>query len=321
MSRFSVALGGLGGGGDVGGAMSIAIPFRRLGIEPVFISFGNCRVDDISGASRVSGAILKITADSWSSGRFFEPHVASLGYETYLVCTRERKCEVVGGLKCLVRELGVEMFIVVDLGGDSLVFGDEPLLGSFKTDMLSLAALTEVAGETGLRVILAVGALGLEGGGGELSLPHLADNLLRLYRTGAYIGCYIPPKEVFGEVIAAMNYLLSRERSAMLTLYRDALLGKIGRRRYDVAYLHGEVTIKPYHGYLFLFKAKRVCEHSILCREALKGWASSLEHFERQRRKIREIRSIPTLDKATNMLAKRRVQVNQLIEIIDDYSN
>ncbi|RLE78017.1 MAG: hypothetical protein DRJ52_10885 [Thermoprotei archaeon] len=312
MASFRVAVGGLGGGGDSGGALAFAIPLRRKGIEPVFIAFARCSTDTILRAEKYTGAVVKVTFSSWSSGRFFEPHIASLGFETYVICLKEKKRDVIDGLEKLVSELNIRIFISIDLGGDSLVFGDEPLLGSFRTDTLGLASLSTISENLGVRAYLAVGVLGLEGGGRDLDIEYLADNLVKLSESKAYLGSYRPPQEAVSEVAATMGYLLSREKSAMLTLYRDALLGKLGTRRYDVAYLHAEVCVKNYHGYFFVFNALKVCELSKLCKAAREGWSLTLKRVARHR-KIRRLKTRRDLDKIAEYLLKRKFDLTKVL--------
>ncbi len=315
MACRRVAVGGLGGGGDSGGALALAIPLKLRGVETVFIAFGNCRVSAVLNAEKISSAVLRVTGESWSGGRFFEPHIASLGFETYLVCTRELGRTVISGFLELLEDLGVSLYIGVDLGGDSLMFGDEPLLGSYITDMLSLAALSEALEKLGLTTLLGVGAIGLEGGGEMLSPSHLAENLMHLYSSGAYIGCYRPPPSTLPKVLNAISILLEREKSAMLTLYRDALSGKLGFRRYDVAYLHKVVEILNYHGDIYMFNAHTVCEASNLCRAARRGWLPELKRAAGFR-KVRKRPKDTALNKVLELLRKRKAPLDKIIKTI-----
>ena len=151
----------------------------------------------------------------------------------------------------------------------------------------------------------------MEGGGKDIDPEYLADNLIELNESGAYLGSYKPSQKTLSEVISAINYLLSREKSAMLTLYRDALLGKLGTRRYDVAYLHAEVCIKNYHGYLFVFNASRVCELSRLCQAAKEGWSPALKHVIIHR-KIRKLKDKRSLDRVAEYLLKKKFDLSRV---------
>ena len=268
-----VVVGGLGGGGDSGGAVPIAFELERLGIRVVFAGFVNARVEDIRGAERVAGGLLRVYPGSSSGSiRFFEPGIAGLGYETYCICSKEPRPMVLEAVEWLVDNYGVEAIISVDLGGDSLVFGDEPLVGSWKEDMAALSILAEVSGRKTVKTYLAVAVLGGEAGGRGLSLPHLAENIQRLLRDNAYHGYYEPAGAVQEEALRVLPVLLKKTPSAMLALYLDSLSGRTGMRDYHVLYLQGRYPVKPYYRYHFFFDPVKVCRRSRFCQHMMRWW-------------------------------------------------
>ena len=310
-----IVVGGLGRGGDVGGGLVIGLHLMRLGVKPIVASFLRCKTGSIVNGENITEALVRVTPRSYSSGRFFEPHVSGLGFETYVLCVEERKEDVVKGIEWLVRKRRVRVWFATDLGGDSLVKGDEPLVGSYKTDMRALAALSEAIEKYGLKGFLAVGVLGLEGGGKELSQAHLANHVMELYMDGAYRGYYVPPKNLVSSIMNMLSYLLGRQRSAMLTLYRDTLGGFVGRRRYDVVYLHDIVEIKPWHKVLFIFDAGMTCERSIFCRKAREGWSHGLRRAARNR-KIKRLKKgeAPKLDSVVEILMRRPFHLERIVK-------
>lgn len=268
-----VVVGGLGGGGDSGGAVPIAFELERLGIRVVFAGFVNARVEDIRGAVRVAGGLLRVYPGSSSGSiRFFEPGIAGLGYETYCICSKEPRPMVLEAVEWLVDNYGVEAIISVDLGGDSLVFGDEPLVGSWKEDMAALSILAEVSGRKTVKTYLAVAVLGGEAGGRGLSLPHLAENIQILLRDNAYHGYYEPAGTVREEALRVLPVLLKKTPSAMLALYLDSLSGRTGMRDYHVLYLQGRYPVKPYYRYHFFFDPVKVCRRSRFCQHMMRWW-------------------------------------------------
>ena len=264
----SIILSGLGGGGDVGGSVPLVLRLRELGALPIISSFINCSVDSIVDGEHISGAFVKIYPHSYSGGRFFEPYVAALGFETYVICVKERKMAVVEGARWLIEAKEPVSWIAVDLGGDSLVKGSEPLLGSYTTDILATAALAEASRLSDIRAYLAVGALGLEGGGMELDPGYLALRISELWKNGHYHGYYYPPSHVRMEAITLISYLLKKVGSGMLTIFNEALKGFGGRRRLDSAWLHQEVDIRRWHANLYFFNVLGVCATSQLCKKA-----------------------------------------------------
>jgi len=148
----------------------------------------SCRVDDIQRAERLCGALVKVNKGSWSGGRFFEPHIAALGWETYVMSLNESLDKAVEGPDYL-KEHGVKAVFSVDFGGDALVRGDEPEVGSAASDAMGLAILVK-AREIGLK-----SSLGAEGGG-CIPIELLVENLPLVAENHGYFGSYVPEEDI-----------------------------------------------------------------------------------------------------------------------------
>ncbi len=309
MAEETVIVGGLGGGGDGGGALPIALELGRLGVRTVFVSFVNLRQGDVINAEQVKWGLLKINPGSYTYKRFFEPRIASMGYETYCLCLREPRKALVEAYSWLAERFNAKVSIHVDLGGDSLVFGDEPRMGTWRADMKALSVIAEMGKRGIVRPHLAVGVLGGEGGG-EISQNHLAENVLRLLEEGAYYGYYEPEGELRKEVISRLSELLRAVPSGMLSFYLESLRGKTGLKRYNMLYLRGMYEIKDYYKYHFFFDPVGVCSKSWLCQQMMrKGYVS---RRELEGRSIR--RRPPTeLEQAVKELLKKKVDLEKLI--------
>ncbi len=267
---MTIAVGGLGGGGDVGGALSLLIPLQKV-TDPVVLSFLGCKERKIKYGKKLYDGILRIYPNSEKSGRFFEKYVAMLGYDVYIVCTKEDN--VHNGLTNFLDDYNIDVIFSVDLGGDSLV--NEPA-GSFKNNILSLTILSDVSSKLEIKSFLAVGNIGLEGGGGEIE--HVLVKSLKSFEK-FFVGCYVPEHKE--EIIGKIDFLLSYENSAMLTIYRDVLMGNYGVKEYNIMYLNKRVCIKDYHQYLFIFDAIRVGQENKLCNVVRKFGFSGLKNLKK----------------------------------------
>jgi len=96
-----ILVGGVGGGGDSAGALSIATALRMAGADVAVLGMLNCAVGDVQRAERLAGSLLAVRPDSWAGGRFFEPHIAALGWDVYAICLREGLEKAVEGLDYL----------------------------------------------------------------------------------------------------------------------------------------------------------------------------------------------------------------------------
>ena len=306
----TVLIGGLGGGGDSGGALPIALELNKLGIRTIFAGFVNAKQRDIRGAERITEALLRVTPDSSTRRvRFFDPIISSMGYETYCICSREHRKAAVEALEWLIKTYKVKALIYVDLGGDSLVFGDEPRMGSWRADTRALSVLAEIGRKGLAKTYLAVGVLGGEGGG-SISQNHLAENVMNLLRDGAYYGYYVPEGEAKEEVIQLISEVLRRVPSGMLKFYLDSLRGLTGLRDYNILYLRGRFYVKEYYKYHFFFDPVKVCGRSWLCqRMTERGFVSKGEIITRSIRRRPPIR----MEDAVKELLKKRINFNEII--------
>jgi hypothetical protein len=145
---------GIGGGGDVVGALATAEHVRSLGAtavvggltwerRPIDPLPGPRRLDELTGAEVLHDAVALAGPDTQGPGglTFAESHMAGfLGEPTVLVDPNPGPAVVADGLVAACERLGCDAIALVDVGGDALAHGDEPGLASPLADALLLAA-------------------------------------------------------------------------------------------------------------------------------------------------------------------------------------
>jgi len=178
-----------------------------------------------------------------------------------------------------LKPMGARAVVGVDFGGDALVKGDEPDVGSAYEDAMTIAALSKAE----VKAMLGVGMLGAELGG-RIPASILAENIVKIARGGGYLGAYEPQGETLGEFLRAARLLLQRAPSFMLTAYVDALEGRLGERQYDAAYFHGVFKVEPHHCHIFVFKAEAVAQFNRLAQLAAK--VGDLMRLEKAKREV-----------------------------------
>ena len=182
---------GMGGGGDVVGALATAeamrihdgaeclvggLSWERRPIDPVP---GSRRVEEIAGGWEVAPGILLAGPSTRVAERdvyFGESRMAAfLGRPTVLVDVSAGAPGVAAGLAAAATSLRRDLIVFVDVGGDVLAQGDEAGLRSPLCDSLMLAAAGELAA-LGHPVLLGVFGIGCDS---ELTaaevLARLAD--------------------------------------------------------------------------------------------------------------------------------------------------
>ena len=151
---------GIGGGGDVVGALATAEACRAYGAEPIVggVTWERRPIDpapgprseeEIEGARSIAPGVLGATGETRvrdSGVRFAESRMAELlGEETVLVDATLGPAALAGGLAEAAAELGADLIVFVDVGGDALAHGGEPGLASPLCDSIMLAAAALLA--------------------------------------------------------------------------------------------------------------------------------------------------------------------------------
>jgi hypothetical protein len=203
---------GIGGGGDVVGALATAELCRlEHGARPVLggTSWERRPIDprpgprseeEIECAHRLAPGVLLASAATRVAGSdvlFAESRMAGLlGEQTVLVDPSVGPAAIAAGLHLAMRGLECDLAAFVDVGGDALAHGDEPGLGSPLCDAVMLATaarLQEMGGPPVLGGIFGVGC------DGELTPAEVFERLDRVAAAG---GRAVPPPGALTPAIA-----------------------------------------------------------------------------------------------------------------------
>src|SRR5664279_4243370 len=168
---------GMGGGGDVVGALASA-EFCRLydGAEPLVggLSWERRPIDPVPGprseteiehAQAIAPGILLAGPHTSVRGRdvlFAESRMAAfLDRPTVLVTIDDGPAAIAAGLAAAAIELGCDLLLFIDVGGDVLAQGDEPGLRSPLSDAIMLAAAQRLT-RGAIPVLLGVFGIGCD---------------------------------------------------------------------------------------------------------------------------------------------------------------
>jgi hypothetical protein len=220
---------GIGGGGDAVGALATAELCRlRHGARPVLGGVtwerrpidpqpGPRAEDEIEGARRLGPAVLAASSSTRVRGSgvlFAESRLAGLlGEETVLVAVGRGPAVVAEGLSTAIRELGCDLAIFVDVGGDVVAHGDEPGLASPLCDAVMLAAAARLQRRGAPPVLAGVFGAGCDG---ELT-PSEVFRRLELVREAGGLASP-PPARIEPEIAGRLEEAVAAvptEASAM----------------------------------------------------------------------------------------------------------
>jgi hypothetical protein len=189
---------GIGGGGDVVGALATAeharaagataivggITWERRPIDPIP---GPRRLDEITGAERLNDVVALAGPETGGPDgmRFAESHMARhLGERTVLVDPNPGPPDIAAGLADAADQLGCDVIALIDVGGDALAHGDEAGLSSPLADALLLAAGRHLQ-RAGRRVLAGVFGAGCDA---ELVPDEVLARLAEVAGRGGWIG-------------------------------------------------------------------------------------------------------------------------------------
>jgi hypothetical protein len=200
---------GIGGGGDVVGALAVARFCESLGSEVVLggVAWERFAIDPSPGPRPMGqvrdaellgkhAALAGPTTSTADGIAFAEAGVAShLETRTVLVEVTRGAVGAADGIAAAMEHFGCDLLLGVDVGGDVLGRGDEEGLASPLCDAVMLAAMLRAARQG--RPLLAVVGAGCDG---ELAPAQVLDRVAALGRAGAWLGSWGVSPEIATEL-------------------------------------------------------------------------------------------------------------------------
>lgn len=250
---------GIGGGGDVVGALATAEASRLHGGQPMVggVTWERRPIDpqpgpraesEIEGARRLAPGVMAASGETRvraSGVRFAESRMAELlGEETMLVDATRGPEELAQGLAAAAGELGCDLFVFVDVGGDVLAHGDEPGLASPLCDSVLLAAAARLAATGGPPVLGGVFGIGCDG---ELTPAEVLERLAEVGAAGGLAGARGLTPRVAQRLEEAVEAVPTEASAGALRCFR----GEIGR--YEIRGGRRSVELSPAGALTFYF--------------------------------------------------------------------
>lgn len=190
---------GIGGGGDVVGALATARLCQSFGAEfrlggvawerfPIDPYPGPRSLEQIRGGKALGpAAVLADAGTTTPEGvPFAESRMADfICADTVLLDITGGPAAVAGGVASAAESLGCDLCMLVDVGGDVLARGGEPGLASPLCDAVMLAAGAELASR--LPTVAAIFGAGCDG---ELTPAEVLERIAELAREGGMLGSW-----------------------------------------------------------------------------------------------------------------------------------
>lgn len=225
---------GMGGGGDVAGALATA-EFVRIydGAEPILGGLtwerrpfdpvpGPRSADEITGARELAPGVLLAGSDTRLRDRdvvFAEARMAEfLGEPTVLVDIHDGPAAIADGLAQAIGELRSDLVVLVDVGGDVLAQGDELGLRSPLCDAMMLAAGGRLS-LGGQSVLLGIFGIGCDA---ELTPSEVLARVADVAAAGGLCGTRGLTGPVADRMEAAMQLVCTEASAQAVRAFRGA---------------------------------------------------------------------------------------------------
>ena len=225
---------GMGGGGDVVGALATA-EFARLydGAHPVLggLSWERRPIDPVAGprpaeeienAQEIAPGILLAGPETHVRGRdvyFAESRMAEfLGEQTVLIDVSVGSAGIAAGLADAIAQLRCDLAVFIDVGGDVLARGDEPGLRSPLCDAIMLAAAGRL-GRAGQPVLAGVFGIGCDA---ELTPDEVLARVAEVAAAGGLCGARGLTGPVAARLEGAMRLVPTEASAQAVRAFRGA---------------------------------------------------------------------------------------------------
>jgi len=201
---------GVGGGGDVVGALACARFLEFCGLEFVLggLSWERHVYDPVPGPRRQSEVqnVRPLHPYAWMANPDSQTHTGVYFAESRMAALQKSEIllvdinggtrGVVAGLEAAIEQCQTDLLVGLDVGGDSLAEGHERGLRSPLADSIMLAAFAELE-KRGQRTLWGVFGYGSDG---ELSVDEIELALGKLAAAGGLLGCWSLTPKVAAEL-------------------------------------------------------------------------------------------------------------------------
>jgi hypothetical protein len=240
---------GVGGGGDVVGALATArfLEFCGLRFTLGGLSWERNVYDPVPGPRKLSETnnVKVLHEFAWlANGQsqtstgvpFAEAKMAEvIGREVLLVDINGGVNGVVAGLEAAMKALDTDLLVGLDVGGDSLAQGSEPGLRSPLADSIMLAAMAEMASRDH-RTIWGVFGFGSDG---ELSVDEIELALNKIAAADGLLGAWSLTPKIAAELETVIKSVPTEASAIPLHCFRG------GWGSHDIRHGQRQVKLTP----------------------------------------------------------------------------
>jgi hypothetical protein len=262
----NILIAGCGGGFDVFAGIPLAQHLWRGGKNVAFANFSFTNLW-MCGGERIAPNLWRVDQQASEIPYFPEKWLAEW------LAARGRPAPVYAFAKSGSRPLSeayrlilnqhkIDLVILIDGGTDSVIFGDEPSLGSVIEDAVSIVAANDAIGE---QAVLAAIGFGIDHYHG-VSHHAFLENAARLSRDGGFLGAFsllggTEEALAFLDLVEYANERQPQHRSIVCNSIASAVRGEFGDYHATNRTSGNELFINPLMSQYWTFEVKHIANH------------------------------------------------------------
>ena len=269
---------GVGGGGDVVGALAAARFLEFCGLDFILggLSWERSPIDPLPGPRTLAEVrdVRALHPYAWAANSqsrtttdvyFCESKMAAIRNEEVLLIDISGGAKgVIEGLEVALKEFKADLLVGLDVGGDSLAQGNEPGLRSPLADSIMLAAYEELE-KRGHRTLWGVFGYGSDG---ELTVDEIELALSKLAAAGGWLGAWsLTPK-----IAAELNEVIKTVPTEASAIPVESFYGELGQRKIRSG--QRDVKMTPLTALTFFLATRTVYETLSRPAQAVRASAS-----------------------------------------------
>jgi hypothetical protein len=297
-----ILIAGCGGGFDVFAGIPIAEHLFAAGKKVTFanLSFTNLW---LCGGERFTPITWRIDQQSKDLPYFPEKWLAewllARGHQSPIYAFGKSGARpLTTAYRSIIEAHQVDLVVLIDGGTDSILFGDEPGLGTVVEDAVSTIAACAAAGENALLAAIGFGVDHHHG----VSHHAFLENVARLARDDGFLGAFAVTQgtmeaQSFLDLVDYANQRQPQHQSIVCNSIASALRGEFGDFHATHRTSGSELFINPLMAQYWAFKARSIVGHMAYAAELaeterIEDARAVIEHA-REAIAIRPLRQMP----------------------------
>lgn len=297
----SVLLCGAGGGFDIFCGLPLFFALREAGVQVNLANLSFSLGREAVTGRRIGEHVTEVTASSYGDEYYFPE-----GYLSQWFCRKRMDTSIYcippmssGGIHeaymDLKAHIGFDTIALIDGGIDSVLRGDESMIGTPVEDMSSLAAVVRMEDVSSILICLGFGAET------DVCHAHALETLAHLIKSNAFLGASsltsdMPEVKLFMEATEYVFQEMRGYESVICSSVIAALQGNYGDHHHTRRTVSSRLWINPLMIFYWGFDPERVARE-VLYMEGISR-AESLEEVSKTIRKFRAgiaLRSVSSL--------------------------